>query len=65
VEELYNGLAVFPSVGKLGKWVYVPPQLLDAIGWKKHGDTDGDPESFIFCSRNRTCIIPTIGQKMY
>jgi len=33
---------------------------LEAIlGWKKHGDTDGDPESFIFPTRNGSCIIPT------
>jgi len=41
--------------------VAVPPQLASDIeGWRKYGDTNGnDLESFIFPSRNATCLIPT------
>jgi integrase len=41
--------------------VAVPPGLASDIeGWRKFGDTDGnDPESFIFPTRNGTCLIPT------
>lgn len=41
--------------------VAVPPQLASEIeGWRKYGDTDGgDPETFIFPTRNGTCLIPT------
>jgi integrase len=41
--------------------VAVPPTLASDIeGWRKYGDTNGsDPESFIFPTRNGTCLIPT------
>jgi integrase len=41
--------------------VAVPPALAaDIEGWRKYGDTNGnDPESFIFPTRNGTCLIPT------
>jgi integrase len=49
-----------PDLKAHGK-VAVPPQLACEIeGWRKYGDTNGtDPESFIFPTRNGTCIIPT------
>jgi integrase len=41
--------------------VAVPPALASDIeGWRKYGDTNGaDPESFLFPTRNGTCLIPT------
>jgi integrase len=49
-----------PALKAHGK-VAVPPQLASEIeGWRKYGDTDGgDPETFIFPTRNGTCLIPT------
>jgi len=49
-----------PALKAHGK-VAVPPQLAsDLEGWRKYGDTNGnDPESFIFPTRNGTCLIPT------
>jgi integrase len=49
-----------PTLKAHGK-VAVPPQLASEIeGWGKYGDTNAqDPESFIFPTRNGTCIIPT------
>ncbi len=49
-----------PALKAHGK-VAVPPQLAsDLEGWRKCGDTNGnDPESFIFPTRNGTCLIPT------
>jgi integrase len=41
--------------------VAVPPTLASDIeGWRKYGDTNSnDPESFIFPTRNGTCLLPT------
>src|ERR1035437_7124873 len=49
-----------PALKAHGK-VAVPPKLAaDLEGWRKYGDTNGgDPEAFIFPTRNGTCIIPT------
>jgi len=47
--------------GRAAGKVAVPPRLAkEIIGWREYGDTDGsDPESFIFPTRNGTCMIPT------
>src|ERR1017187_8030124 len=41
--------------------VVIPPKLAsDLEGWRKYGDTNGsDLETFIFPTRNGTCLIPT------